>query len=142
MIKTIPVPGIEEYEKGFWEAALESKLVVQHCHDCDQPRFPPRPMCPQCHCLEYIWNQVSGEGEIWSFVVPRPPLLPVFEEISPYAVGLVSIKEYPLIRMIGRLKFNNEQNEDNFEEIIIGSEVQVSFQKISEEICLPYWVMG
>ena len=80
--------------------------------------------------------------QIWSFVVPRPPLLPVFEEISPYAVGLVSIKEYPLIRMIGRLKFNNEQNEDNFEEIIIGSEVQVSFQKISEEICLPYWVMG
>ena len=114
MIKNIPVPGIEEYEKGFWEAALESKLVVQHCHDCDQPRFPPRPMCPQCHCLEYPWNQVSGEGEIWSFVVPRPPLLPVFEEISPYAVGLVSIKEYPLIRMIGRLKFNNEQNEDNF----------------------------
>ena len=47
--------------------------------------------------------------QIWSFVVPRPPLLPVFEEISPYAVGLVSIKEYPLIRMIGRLKFNNEQ---------------------------------
>ena len=44
--------------------------------------------------------------------------------------------------MIGRLKFNNEQNEDNFEEIIIGSEVQVSFQKISEEISLPYWVMG
>ena len=68
MIKNIPVPGIEEYEKGFWEAALESKLVVQHCHDCDQPRFPPRPMCPQCHCLEYTWNQVSGEGEIWSFV--------------------------------------------------------------------------
>ena len=47
MIKNIPVPSIEEYEKGFWEAALESKLVVQHCHDCDQPRFPPRQMCPQ-----------------------------------------------------------------------------------------------
>jgi len=141
VIENIPIPGIEDYDKGFWSHTSKSQLVVQSCSHCNKVRFPPRPMCPSCHCLEHKWEKVSGKGEVWSFVVPRPPLLPAFEEISPYAVGLISLEEHPFIRMVGRLKVEEAQKNDDFELIKIGSKVEVAFEKLTKEICLPYWVI-
>lgn len=144
MIKNIPLPGTDDvHDEIFWKSTLESKLVVQHCSSCDEPRFPPRPMCPYCNSLSSIWKKCSGEGTIYSFVVPRPPLLPAFEELSPYIVALVALKEYPSIRMIGRLKTKAHVDIKSLEEVKfnIDDEVKVSFEKMADDVALPYWTL-
>jgi len=92
-------------------------------------------MCPKCQSLNHEWNIVSGDAILWSFVVPRPPLLPVFEKQSPYVVGLVELIEYKNIRIIGEIKSNSD-----IDSIKIGDTLSVRFKKINNDISLPYWV--
>jgi|TARA_B110000196_G_C20847861_1_gene521413 uncharacterized OB-fold protein len=144
MIENIPLPGTDDiHDKIFWTSALESRLVVQHCSSCEEPRFPPRPMCPKCNSLSSDWRQCSGEGTIYSFVIPRPPLLPAFEKISPYVVALVALKEYPLIRIIGRLKTKDGKDIKSLDEtkFNIEDEVEVRFNKLADDVALPYWTL-
>ena len=72
---------------------------------------------------------------LWSFVIPRPPLLPVFETQSPYAVGLVELVEYKNIRIIGQIQTNS-----NLDSIKIGDKLKIDFKKINNEISLPCWI--
>ena len=76
-------------------------------------------------------------------MVPRPPLLPAFEELSPYIVALVALKEYPSIRMIGRLKTKEHGDIKSLEEVKfdIDDEVKVSFEKMADDVALPYWTL-
>ena len=46
---------------------------------------------------------MSGNGTIWSFIVPHPPLLPPFDALAPYNVVVVALDEDPTIRMVGNL---------------------------------------
>ena len=53
MIRNIPLPGIDEYDEIFGKSTLAKKVVYRFniVVNCDEPRFPPRPMCPFCHSL-------------------------------------------------------------------------------------------
>lgn len=135
MIETIPIPGIEDFDKVYWENCSKYKLTIQHCGDCKEPRFPPRHMCPICQSISHDWKEVSGDAVLWSLVIPRPPLLPVFDKQSPYAVGLVELVEYKNIRIIGQIQTNS-----NLDSIKIGDTLTIDFKKINNEISLPYWV--
>ena len=44
MPKQSPVP--DEFDKPFYDACNEERLVVQHCANCNRFQFPPRAMCP------------------------------------------------------------------------------------------------
>ena len=92
-------------------------------------------MCPKCQSIEDEWNVVTGKAILWSFVIPRPPLLPVFENQSPYIVGLVELIEYDNIRIIGQIK-----TDESIDSLEIGDTLNVRFKKINDEISLPYWV--
>lgn len=135
MIESIPIPGIEDFDRAYWKNCSQNILSIQHCADCKQPRFPPRHMCPKCQSIKDEWNIVSGTAVLWSFVIPRPPLLPVFENQSPYVVGLVELIEYENIRIIGQIK-----TDENIDSLKIGDTLSVRFKKINDEISLPYWV--
>ena len=69
----LPVPEPEALP--FFEAAARGELRVQRCVDTGRLIFPPRPMSPWGEHREPEWVTVSGRGNIWSFVVPHPPLL-------------------------------------------------------------------
>ena len=56
----------------FWEAAARHELVLQTCASCGTIRHPPRPMCAVCNSMEYTFEQASGRGRIWSWVVAHP----------------------------------------------------------------------
>lgn len=135
MIESIPIPGIEDFDRTYWENCSQNKLSIQHCANCKHPRFPPRHMCPKCQSVKDEWNVVTGKAILWSFVIPRPPLLPVFEKQSPYIVGLVELIEYENIRIIGQIKTN-----ECIDSLKIGDTLSVRFKKINDEISLPYWV--
>ncbi|MEV0206978.1 OB-fold domain-containing protein [Streptomyces sp. NPDC050788] len=123
----------------FWEYAGRGELRVQACASCGELRFPPRPCCPHCQSFASEWRRVSGQGRIWSYVVPHPPLLPDYAEQAPYNVVVVELAEAPRIRLVGNLVAQAGARLDSVapERIRIGARVQVVF----DEGGLPQWAL-
>ena len=138
------LPEIDAPESAsFWAGTAEGELRVQRCGVCDEPRMPPRPMCPACRSLEVVWKPSSGRGRVWSFVVPHPPLLPAYAEVAPYNVVVVELEENPAIRFVGNLVASAEASLDSVdpETISIGASVEVVFPAAVDGVVLPRWVL-
>jgi uncharacterized protein len=136
------IPPIDESNAGFWEGTRRGELCVEQCAGCQTLRFPPRPMCPDCHATGRRWVPVSGRGSIWSFVVPHPPLLDQFSEIAPFNVIIVSLTEDPTLRMVGNLvsEAGGPIHIIDPARIEIEAPVRVVFEAVSESLHLPRWV--
>ena len=125
----------------FWEGCERGVLLVQVCEGCRARRMPPRPMCPHCRSLASRWQETSGRGTIWSFVVPHPPLLPAYTAVAPYNVIVVSLEEDENIRYVGNLVTSADAplGEVDPATIRIGEPVRVVFARV-EDVTLPRWV--
>jgi uncharacterized OB-fold protein len=66
-----PLPAITSEAKPFWDAAVQNKLLMQHCNDCGAWVWTPRPLCNECGSERVEWTPMSGRGEIYSFTVIR-----------------------------------------------------------------------
>ena len=137
------LPFIDEDSAPFWEGARKGELRVQRCAETGRLIFPPRPMSPWGQHTEPTWTAVSGRGTIWSFVVPHPPLLPPFAALAPYNVIVVALDEDPTIRLVGNLVAcqGGAIDEVDPRAIEIGAPVRVVFERVTDEISLPRWVL-
>ena len=75
----------------WWEMAARDKLGIQRCSSCHTLRHPPRPMCGDCHSLEWDAVEASGRGSICSYTVLRHPEFPGYE--YPLIIVLVDLEE-------------------------------------------------
>ena len=125
----------------FWRGCERGELLVQACAACGLRRMPPRPMCPRCRSTNVRWERTSGQGRIWSFIVPHPPLLPAFGAVAPYNSIVVELDEDSGIRFVGNLVASPDGaiNEVDPSTIAIGQAVRVVFHRI-EDVTLPRWV--
>lgn len=142
MSSELLLPDLDDEDTApFWEATARGVLAIQACGSCGRLRMPPRPMCPHCRSLEARWQEVSGRGTVWSFVVPHPPLLPAYAELAPYNVIVVALDEEPAIRLVGNLLASADGGIDEVDPatIEIGEPVRVVFQSV-EDVALPRWV--
>ena len=98
-----PVPRATAESRPFWDAAQQQKLLLQHCRSCGKFWFPPSARCHHCLSGDFAWQEVSGEGRIYSFVVYHRLYHPAFEQDLPYVVALVELHEGPrlLTNIIG-----------------------------------------
>ncbi len=71
--------------------AANGKLGIQRCKNCQTLRHPPRPMCGECHSLEWDAVEASGEGTVCSFTVLHHPQFPGYE--YPLIIVLVDLEE-------------------------------------------------
>lgn len=71
--------------------AADDKLGIQRCQGCQTLRHPPRPMCGDCHSLEWDTVEASGKGSICSYTVLRHPQFPGYE--YPLVIVLVDLEE-------------------------------------------------
>ncbi|MBJ18622.1 MAG: hypothetical protein GY910_18145 [bacterium] len=122
-----PRPSLNQDVTFFWEGASEGKLLVQRCTDCENLRHPPGPGCPACSSMEWEPVEMSGKGEIYSFVRHHHPHIPPFEIGHP--VILVQLDEGP--RLISELAEGPDA------EIEIGMRVEVQFDELEERLTLP-----
>jgi len=138
------LPSIDACDAPFWEGARNGELRVQQCSQTGRLIFPPRPMSPWAPHAEPTWTTVSGRGTIWSFAVPHPPLLPQFAEVAPYNVIAVALDEDPRVRLIGNLVTEAGAPLDSVDPhgIEIGTRVRVVFERISDAVWLPRWVLA
>jgi uncharacterized OB-fold protein len=139
-----PLPAADPDAAPFWEGARRGVLRVPRCAATGRLFFPPRPTSPWAPRTTPEWVDVSGRGAIWSFCVPHPPLLPPFDALAPYAVVLVALDEDPRIRLVGNLvaRPGGSIAEVDPATLAIGAPVRVLFERVSDEIHLPRWVLA
>jgi len=75
----------------WWDMAEAGKLGTQRCQGCQTLRHPPRPMCGDCHSLQWDTVEASGRGTICSFTVLHYPQFPGFN--YPLIIILVDLEE-------------------------------------------------
>jgi uncharacterized OB-fold protein len=88
-----PLPSPDGDTKEFWDGAKRHELLIQKCYRCDSYRYPPSPMCPKCFSMDFKWDKVSGEGEVYSFTVVRMAVRPEWAPDVPYILATISLQE-------------------------------------------------
>jgi uncharacterized protein len=97
----LPVPAPDRDTTPFWDGTARKQLMVQHCQGCDRWIWKPRPLCPGCHSCTLAWEEISGQGEVASWIVVHPPVLPALASLTPYVTLLVELDVG--VRMTGNL---------------------------------------
>ena len=123
-----PIPAPDRDSEPFWAGVKQHKLLIQRCIDCSALRHPPQPACPDCGSLEIDWQQASGRGVVYSFVIQREPTHPFFQNV-PYNVILVELEEGT--RLVSNLL------DVEPDEIRIGMSVELFFEDVDPEATLP-----
>ena len=100
---TKPLPAITDENREFWSGAKHGKLRMQKCGGCGHVRYPISHVCPQCLSCDFAWADLSGRGEVFSYVVFYQVYNKAFEKDIPYNVALVQLEEGP--RMTLCVKF-------------------------------------
>ena len=122
-----PRPPVNQDNAFFWEGVNRGELLIQRCTSCGRLRHPPRPMCPNCQSLEWDTVAASGKGEVFSFIIPHYPQVPMFE--YPYVVAVIALEE-------GTRLISNVVDIDPGD-VTIGMPVEVRFVKVDDELTLP-----
>ena len=125
------MPVIEVEHSFFWESLSKNELRIQLCSNCAILRYPPYPMCFHCQSFEHNWELMSGNGEVFSYVVTHQPTHSAFRDRTPLATVIVELDEGP--RLVSNI-LNISPSE-----IKIGMKVRVVFQKMDDEITLPFF---
>ncbi len=120
-------PTVTPDTEFFWAGLRSDRLLVQRCDDCDRLRHPPRPMCPHCTSLAWTAVPASGRGTVASFVLPRHPQWPWFDE--DYVVALVDLEEG--VRIVSNLVDVAPAD------VRIGLAVEVRFARFDDDLVLP-----
>ena len=84
-----PAPLVNPETQPYWDATVDGKLLIKRCAACGEAHYFPRTHCPFCFSDQTVWEQSSGEGEIYSFSLMRK------SAAGPYAIGYVTLKEGP-----------------------------------------------
>jgi hypothetical protein len=125
----IPLPQPTRLSRPHWDGCREGVLRVQRCGDCDSFVFIPKPVCGDCLGTNLSWVESSGRGTLYSYSIVHRPQQPTFE--VPYTVAIVELEEgwHMLTNLVG-------VGPDDIE---IGMSLEVSFERKSDEITLPYF---
>lgn len=115
-----PDPIVDVWNKPFWDACSNGKLIVQRCKKTGQCWFPPGPVSPFDPKAGWEWITCDGSGEIVSFVVFHQKYFDGFADELPYNVSMVRLNEGPI------LLTNVEADNDTLD---IGMKVGVFFDQ-------------
>ena len=129
-LKPIPTPTRDT--QPYWDGLAEGRLLIQRCGACGKLRHYPRPMCDSCHSMDVAWQEASGRGTIHSWTVTHHPFNIGFKRELPYALATVDLAEG--VRLQAQLR------DIAHERIAIGLPVEVRFERVKEDLTLPYFV--
>lgn len=91
--------------------------------------------------MDVLWDELSGMGTLWSFVISHPPLLPYYAAHAPYNVAVVALEEDPGIRLVGNVLAHEGGALGDLPSsaLAIGMPLRVVFSEV-EGVWLPQWV--
>jgi hypothetical protein len=89
------LPVIDEVSRPFWNGCREGVLRMQRCRICGHLWWPIGPVCTACLSADYEWPELSGHGELWSFIVYHHKFNAAWADDLPYNAALVRLAEGP-----------------------------------------------
>lgn len=124
-----PLPTITDENREFWEGCKRGRLRMQKCDECGHIRYPIAHVCPKCLSDKFKWTDLSGRGEVFSYIVFYQLYNKAFEKDIPYNVALVQLEEGP--RM-----YSNVVGVDN-DAVKVGDKLQAVFDAVTPEVTIP-----
>jgi len=126
-----PMPRPSKWSRPFWENTKQGKLTLKRCKDCGHMDQPPYLYCTNCMSENSEWIEASGKGKLKAYainvyMVPFP-----FWDDMPYVVAMVELAEG--VTMISNIV------ECDHDKLKNGMDLEVVFDKVSEEFTLPKW---
>tara|TARA_B100000029_G_C17396927_1_gene895560 strand:- start:417 stop:833 length:417 start_codon:yes stop_codon:yes gene_type:complete len=123
-----PIPEITLLTEPFWEGLRSKELRMQACSQCSVLRFIPKEVCPDCSSVDYVWQQVSGLGMVYSYTTIHGGVGPAFRDDLPFVTVIVELDEGPRVmsHLINCLP----------DAVEIGMRVSVVFERATEELTL------
>jgi uncharacterized OB-fold protein len=116
--------------RPYWEGLAQGELRIQRCDACLHAVFYPRSLCPHCYSEKLSWIVATGRGTIYSYTVAHQAF-GTFAADVPFVIAIIELEEG--VRMMSRII------DAPRERIAIGSRVQVTFEKVGEDLTLPYF---
>lgn len=139
-MRTTIVPRVTPETSEFWDYCRQGVLSVQRCSDCERWRFPPQPMCPECHSVSRSWEPVDASATLYTYTVVTGPgadwegSLPG-EHGYPFVVGIVE-----LALGAGDVRMVTDIDTDWIERLEIGMPLKVVFERVNDDVHLPRFV--
>ena len=96
-----PGPVPDEDSRPYWEALAAHRLPIQACLTCEELRCPPLPACARCGGVAFRWQEATGRGRIYSWVVAHRAIGNLTPEDLPRTILTVELDEG--CRLLGRL---------------------------------------
>jgi uncharacterized OB-fold protein len=110
---------------GFFAAARGGELAIPKCDACRALCWYPAPRCPSCGGSSLTWTPLSGRGRLYSWTVVRRAFLPAFEQMVPFATGLVALDEDPAVRVVSYIVDCDPST------LVAGQPVRATFRPLS-----------
>ena len=96
---------------------------------CGLLQHPPRAVCNACLSSDFVWQEVSGEGVVYSYVVTHQAVHPALADHTPLATVEVELAEGPHI--------TSNLIDVPPESVEIGMAVAVVFEEVADGVVLP-----
>lgn len=122
------LPVLDDLNTPFWTGGKDGVLLVQRCQNCHAWLHPPLPICPRCHSKDIAPEQVSGNGEVYSFTVNCKAWGPGLE--IPYVIAIISFPKAEGLQITTNLLAVKP------EDVQIGMPVELCFEN-DEDVWLP-----
>ena len=88
--------AVQEESRAFWEGLTRGEIVMAWCEECDDHLWPPKAVCTSCLRPVTGSRVLSGEGEVYSFVVVHRGE-GVFADCDLYVLAYVTLDGGPTI---------------------------------------------
>lgn len=124
-----PLPHPPPESQPFWTGARAHRLMIPRCNSCGKAWMPASALCPHCLSSDTGWEQASGKGIVFSFVVVHRVYHPYFADKVPYVVAVVELAEGPRL-LTGIVGIEPEKVRCNMA-------VEVVFDDATDEVTIP-----
>lgn len=124
------LPVADEWSEPYWEGAKSHRLLIQRCESCGYYNHPPSFLCLGCkdRNAPLAFQQVTGEGAVYSWFIHHDTQVGGFEDRIPYMVIAVELIEQPGLFVVGNML--NCQ----YDQVEMGMQVELVWETGSEDI--------
>ena len=126
-----PVPEPSPEDEAFWQACKEHRLLIRHCNACQRFFHPPMPSCAHCGSTDVGWQQVSGNGTVFSYTIAHHAVHKALKGFGPYNIVVVLLDDAGDVRLVSNV-VDAEPGE-----LRIGLAVTVHWEEVEGGMVLP-----
>lgn len=95
LLATVLGLGGDPADLPFWQACEEGRFLLHRCTLCDR-HYWPASYCVEHGDASMAWEEVSGEGELYTYTVMHKVASPLWKSKAPYVVGVIKLDQGPM----------------------------------------------